>query len=69
MVEDGRLTLVDEAALLAELRDLLPGFQAMHARVEAENRVLEPYFAQIHRYCHKQDIGIQRLGADDAWAD
>ncbi len=69
VVEDGRLTLVDEAALLAELRDLLPGFQTMHARVEAENRILEPYFAQIHRYCHEQDLGIQRLGADDAWAD
>jgi len=69
VVENGRLTQVDEAALLAELRDIIPGFQAAHAGVEAENRVLEPYFAQIHRYCAEQDIGIHRLGTDDAWVE
>jgi 5-methylthioadenosine/S-adenosylhomocysteine deaminase len=69
VLDRGRLMKIDEAAILDELRELMPAFQAQHAQVEAENRILEPHFAAIHRYCNEQDIGIHRLGTDDAWIE
>jgi cytosine/adenosine deaminase-related metal-dependent hydrolase len=60
VVQDGRLTRVDEAAMLEELRSYLPDFQKHYARVEALNREFEPYFAKIHRRCCDQDIGLNR---------
>lgn len=67
VVQDGRLTRVDERALLAELRSLMPAFTAQHEATEAANRRLEPAFAAIHRRCNAMDIGLHRLGTDDAW--
>lgn len=68
VVENGKLTRVDEAALLAELRDLMPEFNAYHAGVEAKNRAFEPYFDAIHRRCNQVDLGIHRLiGHSDMW--
>lgn len=69
MVEDGRLTRIDEAELLAELRDMMPAFKTYHEKVEAKNSVLEPYFADIHKRCNLMDIGVHRLGAEPAWAN
>lgn len=65
VVEDGRLTKVDEEALLEELRGYMPEFQAQHARVEALNRELEPYFAEIHRRCISQPMTIDRYSGDE----
>jgi 5-methylthioadenosine/S-adenosylhomocysteine deaminase len=69
VLENDRLTRISEAALLDELRALMPEFQRMHKGVEEANRVFEPFFAAIHRHCNEQDIGIHRLGTDDAWVD
>jgi cytosine/adenosine deaminase-related metal-dependent hydrolase len=65
VVEDGRCTKVDEEALLEELRGYMPEFQAQHTQVEALNRELEPYFAEIHRRCCSQPIGINRFSGDE----
>lgn len=68
VVENGRLTRIDESALLAELRDLMPEFNAYHEGVEAKNRAFEPYFDAIHRRCNQVDLGIHRLvGHSDMW--
>jgi 5-methylthioadenosine/S-adenosylhomocysteine deaminase len=67
VVEHGRLTKVNEAELLAELRALMPEFLAEHSKVEDMNRALEPFFAMIHKRCNLVDLGIHRLGSDDAW--
>jgi 5-methylthioadenosine/S-adenosylhomocysteine deaminase len=67
VVDDGKLTRVDEAAILAELRALMPEFIAKHAQVEELNRRFVPYFAEIHRRCNEMDIGVHRLGTDAAW--
>ena len=70
VVDGGRLQRVDEAALLEELRALMPEFLAYHAGVEKQNTALVPYFSAIHRRCNAVDIGIQRLATDDvdrAW--
>lgn len=70
VMQDGRLTKVDETALLAELRALMPEFLAYHGNVEKQNALLSPYFDVIHRRCNQMDIGVQRLATDDverAW--
>jgi 5-methylthioadenosine/S-adenosylhomocysteine deaminase len=68
VLRDGRLTRVDEAAILAEVRDLVPAYLAEHAGIEDRNRVFEPYFAEIHRRASVQDIGLDRYAGDmPAW--
>ena len=70
VVDHGRLTKVDEIALLAELRALMPEFLSYHTGVEQQNALLTPYFNIIHRRCNEIDIGVQRLATDDverAW--
>lgn len=64
VVENGRLTKVDEAALLAELRSMMPEFQEYTLGVEAANRQLEPAFSEVIRRCHAMDIGITRWASD-----
>ena len=65
VVKDGRLTRVDETAMLDELRSYLPEFQKHHSQVESVNRQFEPYFAEIHRRCCGQDVGINRYSSDE----
>jgi 5-methylthioadenosine/S-adenosylhomocysteine deaminase len=66
VVKDGALTRVNETALLDELRSYLPEFQKHHTQVEALNRAFEPYFAQIHRRCCEQDVGINRYSSSES---
>jgi hypothetical protein len=66
VVKDGALARVDESALLDELRSYLPEFQKHHTQVEAINREFEPYFAQIHRRCCEQDVGINRYSSGES---
>ena len=67
VVKDGRLTRVDEAALLAELRELLPEYIARHAETEENNRRFMETFAAIHKRANEMDIGIHRLGTEPAF--
>ena len=57
---EGKLTTVDEAAIMAEIRETVPAYLARHAATEARNRFLEPYFAEIHRRATSCDIGLDR---------
>jgi 5-methylthioadenosine/S-adenosylhomocysteine deaminase len=66
VVEGGKLTNVNERELIRELRDRYPAFSEYHAGVEALNRRFEPYFAQIHRRCCGEDIGLNRYSAPRA---
>jgi 5-methylthioadenosine/S-adenosylhomocysteine deaminase len=67
MAENGRCLRVDEAALLAELREAMPAFLAAHEKTEALNRQFDPYFRAIHRRCNGEDVGVTRLGNEPAW--
>ena len=68
VVENGQLTKIDEKALLAELRSLMPAFNDYHSGVEAANRAFAPAFDAIHRRCNQVDLGIHRLvGTSDMW--
>ncbi len=62
--EDGRLTKVDEKALLAELRAMMPEFVAYTKGVEAANRQLEPAFTKVVHRCYGMDIGMTRWASD-----
>jgi len=64
VVADGKLTKVDEKALLAELRAAMPEFQEYTLGVEAANRQLEPYFTEIIKRCYAMDLGIMRWASD-----
>lgn len=61
VVDGGRLTKVDEKALLEELRRRMPEFQAYNAELEAANRPFQPYFNQVHERANAMDIGVRRL--------
>jgi 5-methylthioadenosine/S-adenosylhomocysteine deaminase len=65
---EGKLTHVDEAEVLREVRETVPAWLAEHGRIEDRNRVFEPYFAEIHRRATLQDIGLNRYAGDmPAW--
>jgi 5-methylthioadenosine/S-adenosylhomocysteine deaminase len=65
VVEDGRLTKVDEKALLAELRAMMPAFIEYTLGVEAANRELEPAFTRVIRRCYGMNIGMTRWASDE----
>ena len=64
VVANGRLTTVDEDAVLAEVRELVPVWLAEHAKVEARNKVFEPYMREVHRRATIRNIGINRYQGD-----
>lgn len=66
MAEAGRCLRIDEAALLAELREEMPAFIAAHEHTEALNRRFAPYFQKIHERCNQRDVGVMRLGQEPA---
>lgn len=64
VVEDGTLTTVDEAAVFAELRELLPAHMAAHAELEKLNARYDPYLREMYRRATIQDIGMNRYQGD-----
>ncbi|BBG02179.1 MULTISPECIES: amidohydrolase family protein [Pseudonocardia] len=65
VVEDGRLTTVDEDALRAELAELMPGIRAEQDRLERENDVFADAFEWMHRTCAGEDVGVHRWSGPD----
>ena len=65
MVDDRRLTRVDEEALMDELRELMPTIMADLERLEARNKAFIPPLAEVWRRCAETDIGINRWGSDN----
>ena len=60
VVEQGRLTRIEEDAVLAEIREAMPAFLADHAEIEARNSIFHPYFNEIHRRVTAEEIGMDR---------
>lgn len=68
VVDDGRCTLVDEDALLAEIRGFAPDLLARHAEVERLNAAFTSHFEAIYRRCNGQSLGINRYaGHESDW--
>jgi len=53
VLEGGQMTLLDESAVLEELRELVPAYQAEHAELEARNAVFHASFLEVHRRAWK----------------
>lgn len=64
VVENGRLLTVDEAAIFAELAELLPAHMAEHAELETLNARFEPYMRAMHKRATGTDIGLYRWQGD-----
>ncbi|MGW3623002.1 amidohydrolase family protein [Streptomyces sp. NPDC000880] len=65
VVRDGRCLLIDEEAVLAELRELAAKYMERFAAVEQANQVFEPYVAQIYQRCCAEPMGINRWSGDE----
>jgi cytosine/adenosine deaminase-related metal-dependent hydrolase len=58
--EDGRITGVDEAALRAEMRELMAAGRAQTVRAAQEALRLEPYYREMVLRAASQDVGMNR---------
>jgi 5-methylthioadenosine/S-adenosylhomocysteine deaminase len=66
LVEDGRILTVDEAQLLAEVRELMPEWlRAIEPAAEWAVR-LRPAFEEMYRRCASADVGFTRWTAPNA---
>ena len=67
VAEDGNCLLVDEKALMEELRDGMPAFQAAHQKTEHLNHAFETAFWNIHQQANSLDLKFNRLGQEPSW--
>ena len=58
--EQGRITSVDEAALRAEMRELMAGFASQRQGAAREAARLEPYYREMLRRAAAEDVGMNR---------
>ncbi|AHK46978.1 guanine deaminase (plasmid) [Ensifer adhaerens OV14] len=66
VVQDGRLTTIDEQSVFNEIAELVPAYLAEHADLERRNKFFEPVMAEIHRRATQMDIGLNRYQGDTA---
>lgn len=64
VMQNGRLTTVNENEVFAEIAELVPAHLAEHAELERANSIFEPIMAEIHRRATLQDIGLNRYQGD-----
>ncbi len=60
VVHQGRMRSIDEAAILAEIRELVPAHLAEHEKLEQRNAAFHSTMAEIHRRATSKDIGMNR---------
>ena len=61
VVEDGRLQTLDEAALLAQIAEVVPKFRDDYAAIEQRIARLTPYLDEAHKRIWATDVGGNRL--------
>ncbi|MFJ6323209.1 MULTISPECIES: amidohydrolase family protein [unclassified Rhizobium] len=64
VMEEGRLTTVDEAAVFAELAELVPAWLQEHGELERRNSVFAPVMAEIHRRASTTKLPLHRYQGD-----
>jgi len=60
VVNQGKMHSIDEAGILAEIRELVPAHLAEHAKLEQLNAAFHSTMAEIHRRATAKDIGMNR---------
>ena len=61
LVRDGKLTRLDEAEIMAEVRGRMPEFLAERDRWESIARKHEPHMKALYMHCMAEDTGLNRL--------
>ena len=64
LVRDGKLTRLDEAQIMAEVREHMPELIAQRDRWEAIARKHEPHMKALYMHCMAQDTGLNRLAGN-----
>lgn len=64
VIENGRLTTMDEDALLQQILDVVPQFQKDFEHIKTRVEKLRPYLQEAHRRIWAEDVGIDRLFHD-----
>jgi 5-methylthioadenosine/S-adenosylhomocysteine deaminase len=68
VVRDGRVLTVDEDAVRAEVRELMPGWLRAIEPAEEWAKRLHPAFEEVIRRCAVQDVGVNRwAGNEGTW--
>ncbi|MEN4013485.1 MAG: amidohydrolase family protein [Chloroflexota bacterium] len=60
IVEDGKIKTVDEEALKAEVRELMPIVRAQLKKADEAARRLEPYYREMYLRCARQEMVMNR---------
>jgi len=60
VLDRGVMRKIDEAAILAEIRELVPAHLAEHAKFEQRNAAFHSTMAEIHCLATAKDIGMSR---------
>jgi 5-methylthioadenosine/S-adenosylhomocysteine deaminase len=68
VVEDGRVTTVDEAALRAEARDYAARFAGNRSEVDRAAAELSPYYRKMYLRAAGREVGMNRWVGDAAGA-
>jgi len=66
VVDGGRLTRVDEEAVLSDFRQAIPAYLARYAKAEEINHQYAPYYAEIYRRCHSESMEMNRFIEDES---
>lgn len=67
-VEHGRLTLIDEDAVIAEFKAVAGRIREEQDRLDEVNRVFMPAFTRMHAETARRDVGVNRWTGDErAW--
>ncbi|MEV7526867.1 amidohydrolase family protein [Agrococcus sediminis] len=64
-VEHGRLTLIDEDAVIAEFLAVADRIREEQDRLDRINRVFVPAFARMHAETARRDVGVNRWTGDE----
>ena len=64
VMRDGRITTIDEAALRAELDDLMPAFRRDYVAVQAAHSSAVPYLLDANRRLDQHAVGLDRYVRD-----
>ncbi|WP_119696594.1 amidohydrolase family protein [Microbacterium halotolerans] len=67
-VENGRLTRINEDAVIATLREEMPGIREEQDRLDALNAVFAPAFTRMHAETAAREMPVNRWSGDEsAW--
>ena len=65
VVENGKVLTVDEEAIKAEVREMMPFYQKEIEKTRTSAAKLEPYYRKMYLRCASTDVGMNRWIGED----